>query len=54
MVYDHLVGPEVLALARADAQRIYVGKQRSLHSMPQEEINALLVRLAREGARSCA
>ena len=49
VVYDHLVGPEVLALARADAQRIYVGKQRSLHSMPQEEINALLVRLAREG-----
>jgi uroporphyrin-III C-methyltransferase/precorrin-2 dehydrogenase/sirohydrochlorin ferrochelatase len=49
LVYDHLVGPEVLAMARADAQRIYVGKQRSLHSMAQEDINQLLVRLAREG-----
>jgi uroporphyrin-III C-methyltransferase len=49
VVYDHLVGPEVLALACADAERIYVGKQRSLHSMQQEEINALLVRLARAG-----
>ena len=49
VVYDHLIGPEVLALAHPDAERIYVGKQRSLHSMEQEEINALLVRLAREG-----
>jgi uroporphyrin-III C-methyltransferase/precorrin-2 dehydrogenase/sirohydrochlorin ferrochelatase len=49
VVYDHLVGPEVLAMARADAQRIYVGKQRSLHSMAQEDINSLLLRLAREG-----
>jgi uroporphyrin-III C-methyltransferase len=49
VVYDHLVGAEVLAMARADAQRIYVGKQRALHSMAQPAINALLVRLAREG-----
>ncbi|HRI17147.1 MAG TPA: uroporphyrinogen-III C-methyltransferase [Burkholderiaceae bacterium] len=49
VVYDHLVEPEVLDMARANAERIYVGKQRSLHAMPQEEINALLVRLAREG-----
>jgi uroporphyrin-III C-methyltransferase len=49
VVYDHLVGPEVLALARAGAELVYVGKQRSLHSMAQDEINALLVRLARAG-----
>ena len=49
IVYDHLVGPDVLALARPEAKRIYVGKQRSLHSMAQEDINQLLLRLAREG-----
>ena len=41
----------ILALARAGAQRIYVGKARSNHTLPQDEINALLVRLAREGKR---
>jgi len=51
VVYDHLVGPEVLAMAGPEAERIYVGKQRSLHSMLQQEINALLLRLAREGRR---
>ena len=49
VVYDHLVGPEVLALIGADAERIYVGKERSHHSMAQDDINALLVRLARAG-----
>ena len=49
VVYDHLVGPEVLALIGGDAERIYVGKERSRHSMPQQDINLLLVRLARQG-----
>ncbi|MBK6862771.1 MAG: uroporphyrinogen-III C-methyltransferase [Ideonella sp.] len=49
VVYDHLVGTQVLDLVGAGAERIYVGKQRSRHSMAQEEINALLVRLARAG-----
>jgi uroporphyrin-III C-methyltransferase len=49
VVYDHLVGPGVLALVGPGAQRLYVGKERNHHSLPQEEINALLVRLAREG-----
>jgi uroporphyrin-III C-methyltransferase len=49
VVYDHLVGPGVLDLARADAERIYVGKERSRHSMAQDDISHLLVRLAREG-----
>jgi uroporphyrin-III C-methyltransferase/precorrin-2 dehydrogenase/sirohydrochlorin ferrochelatase len=49
VVYDHLVGPGVMALVGAQAERIYVGKERSHHSMAQEDINALLVRLARAG-----
>jgi uroporphyrin-III C-methyltransferase/precorrin-2 dehydrogenase/sirohydrochlorin ferrochelatase len=51
IVYDRLVGSEILGLARADARRIYVGKARSNHTLPQDEISALLVRLAHEGKR---
>ena len=49
VVYDHLVGPGVLALIGAQAERLYVGKERARHSLPQEDINQLLVRLARQG-----
>ncbi|MBA4177674.1 MAG: uroporphyrinogen-III C-methyltransferase [Leptothrix sp. (in: Bacteria)] len=49
VVYDHLVGADVLALIGPAASRLYVGKERSHHSLPQEGINELLVRLAREG-----
>jgi uroporphyrin-III C-methyltransferase len=49
VVYDHLVGPEVLALVGGGAERLYVGKERSRHSMPQQDINLLLVQLARQG-----
>jgi uroporphyrin-III C-methyltransferase len=49
VVYDHLVGSGVLELISATAERHYVGKERSRHSMVQDDINALLVRLAREG-----
>ncbi len=49
VVYDHLVGPGVLELIGADVERVYVGKERSRHSVPQEGINTMLVRLAREG-----
>lgn len=51
VVYDRLVSPEVLELVRRDAQRIYAGKERDNHTLPQEGINQLLVRLAREGKR---
>jgi uroporphyrin-III C-methyltransferase/precorrin-2 dehydrogenase/sirohydrochlorin ferrochelatase len=51
ILYDNLVAPEILALAREDAERIYVGKQRNKHTMQQESINDLLVRLARQGKR---
>ena len=50
-VYDHLVGGGVLALLAPGAERIYVGKERSNHTLPQHEINALLVALARAGRR---
>lgn len=51
VVYDRLVSDAVLDLVRRDAERIYVGKERSNHAVPQEGINALLVRLAKEGKR---
>lgn len=51
IVHDRLVGDAVLDLARRDARRISVGKARADHSLPQDQINALLVTLAREGLR---
>jgi uroporphyrin-III C-methyltransferase/precorrin-2 dehydrogenase/sirohydrochlorin ferrochelatase len=51
VVHDHLVSPAIVELCRRDAQRIYVGKQRNNHTLRQEEINELLVRLAQEGKR---
>ena len=50
-LYDHLVSKDVLDLLPASTRRVYVGKERDRHTMPQEEINALLVRLANEGLR---
>ncbi len=51
VLYDNLVSPEIVDLTRRDAQRIYVGKQRANHTMRQEQINALLVDLAKKGKR---
>ena len=51
VVYDNLVAMAIVDLTRRDAQRIFVGKQRANHTLRQEEINALLVRLAGEGKR---
>jgi uroporphyrin-III C-methyltransferase/precorrin-2 dehydrogenase/sirohydrochlorin ferrochelatase len=51
VVYDRLVSSEIVELARRDAEKIYVGKQRSHHSLPQESINALLAKLAKAGKR---
>jgi uroporphyrin-III C-methyltransferase/precorrin-2 dehydrogenase/sirohydrochlorin ferrochelatase len=51
IVYDRLVSAGVMARARLDAEKIYAGKQRSRHSLPQNEINQLLVELARQGKR---
>jgi uroporphyrin-III C-methyltransferase/precorrin-2 dehydrogenase/sirohydrochlorin ferrochelatase len=49
VVYDRLVSAEVLALARRDAERVYVGKRRANHCLSQDEINNRLVALARAG-----
>ena len=49
VVYDNLVGKGILDMARPDAELVYVGKQKNNHTLPQDEINALLVRLAQQG-----
>lgn len=51
VVYDHLVAPAIMDMTRRDAERIYVGKETNNHTLPQEDINDLLVRLAKEGKR---
>ena len=51
IVYDHLVSPEIIDLARRDSDKIYVGKQRDKHTLPQESINTLLADLAKAGKR---
>ncbi|HRQ05225.1 MAG TPA: siroheme synthase CysG [Nitrosomonas halophila] len=51
VVYDRLVAPAILDMVRRDAARIYAGKARNQHTMPQASINALLVKLALEGKR---
>lgn len=51
VLHDRLVAKPVLALVRRDAQRIYVGKQTGQHTMPQPDINRLLVDLALQGQR---
>ncbi len=53
VLYDRLVSQEIVELARKDAERIYVGKSSKVHTLPQEGINELLVRLAKEGKRVC-
>lgn len=49
IVHDGLVSRDILAMARSDARLISVAKQRSKHTLPQEDINALLVREAKAG-----
>lgn len=53
IVHDRLVSKEVLNMCRRDAERIYVGKERDKHTVPQEDINDLLVRLALAGKTVC-
>jgi uroporphyrin-III C-methyltransferase len=51
VVHDRLTPPELLQLARPDARRIDVGKRKSRHTLPQDDINQLLVALALEGLK---
>lgn len=53
VIYDRLVSPAIMELCRRDATKIYVGKARSNHAVPQEGINALLVEFASKGQRVC-
>ena len=51
VVYDRLVSSDILDLVGPGVARIFVGKAASNHHMPQEEINELLVKLARATTR---
>lgn len=53
VIYDRLVSQPIMDLCRRDAEKIYVGKARSNHSVPQVGINALLVKYASQGKRVC-
>jgi uroporphyrin-III C-methyltransferase/precorrin-2 dehydrogenase/sirohydrochlorin ferrochelatase len=51
VLYDRLIGDGILNLVRRDAERIYVGKQPHEHTVSQDEISRMLLRLAQEGKR---
>jgi uroporphyrin-III C-methyltransferase len=51
IVYDHLVAPAIVERAAKGAELIYAGKERGDHTLPQEELNLLLVKLAKAGKR---
>ena len=51
IVYDNLVSPEIIDLARRDSEKIYVGKERQKHPLAQDSINTLLADLAKAGKR---
>ena len=51
VLYDRLTDDRAINLVRREAERIYVGKRPDDHELPQEEISALLVKLARQGKR---
>ncbi|WP_293764467.1 uroporphyrinogen-III C-methyltransferase [uncultured Aquitalea sp.] len=51
VLYDHLISPDILLLAPPSASRICVGKRASRHTLPQGDINQLLIGFARQGQR---
>lgn len=51
VLYDRLVAPAILERVRRDAERVFVGKGPKQHELSQQDLNALLVKLAREGKR---
>ena len=51
VVYDRLVGPDILAMMPESAEKINVGKRSSHHIVPQDQINQILLEKALEGKR---
>ena len=51
VLYDRLIGDGILNLVRRDARRVYVGKLKNNHTVPQEEISEMLIDLAKQGKR---
>ena len=51
VLYDRLVAPAIVELVRKEARKIYVGKRSDSHTVPQSELNAMLVTLAQQGKR---
>lgn len=51
VLFDHLVSDEVLRFLPPSAERIYVGKESSRHTMPQEKISEVMIGLSRQGRR---
>ncbi len=49
LVYDYLANPELLQWTKAGCEKIYVGKQKGFHAIPQEEIEKILVDRAKQG-----
>lgn len=51
VLYDRLVSDAILLKLRPDADKVFVGKARSDHAVPQEDLNSMLVRLAQKGKK---
>ena len=51
ILHDRLVSDEILALARRDADRLYVGKAKAKHTIPQEKIEAHMIEIGRASCR---
>lgn len=51
VVYDRLVSNAILELVRRDAEKVYVGKEKSNHTLPQDDINHLMITYAKQGKR---
>ncbi|MES1925055.1 siroheme synthase [Salinisphaera sp. T31B1] len=51
VLYDSLIAPAIVELVNPEAERIHVGKRASRHTLPQDDINGLMVRLASQGKR---
>ena len=51
LVYDYLASQAIVSLAPPDCEKIYVGKKAGQHTLSQDEITALIVRLGREGKK---